>query len=159
MKGPLRWGVILGMAVAVLNLVFAIAGWHQVFVMSFLFLAIAILANATVVVVCLRENAISDAWLNQVKNGLIVGLIGSVIVFFSSILVTVVIFPDYFSEMAMGYREAYVNMGMSEAEVADLVAATANTSSFKSALDGVVGTIITSFVVAAIAGIWIRKTD
>ncbi len=159
MKGPIRWGVILGGAVAVLSFVFGLAGWHRTFEMSFVFLAVAILINVATVVLCLREQASSNGWASQLKNGLIVGLVGSVIIFLTSWLVTTVVFPDYFTEMAAGYREAYANMGLSESEVADLVAATANTSPIKSAFDGVVGTLATSLVVAAIAGLWLRKKD
>jgi len=157
MKGPIRWGVILGGAVAVLSLVFGLVGWHRIYEMSFVFLAIAILINVTTVVLCLRERASSESWLGQVKNGLVVGLVGSVIIFVTSWLVTTVVFPDYFTAMADGYREAYANMGLSEDEVADLVAATAATSPVRSAFDGVVGTMATSLVVAAIAGVWLRN--
>ena len=159
MKGPVRWGVILGGAVAVLSFVFGLAGWHRTFEMSFVFLAIAILINAVTVVLCLRERSTSDPWLGQVKNGLVVGLVGSVIIFFTSWLITAVIFPDYFTEMAAGYRDAYASMGLSDTEVEELVAATANTSPVKSAFNGVVGTMVTSLVVAAIAGVWLRKKD
>ncbi len=65
--------------------------------------------------------------------------------------------PDYFAEMADGYREAYVSMRLSPGDVADLVAATAAVSLIRSAFDGVVGTMATSLVVAAIAGGWLRK--
>jgi len=157
MKGPVRWGVILGGAVAVLNLMFGLVGWHRIYEMSFVFLAIAILINATTVVLCLRERASSDGWLAQVKNGVVVGSVGSVVIFVTSWLVTTVVFPDYFTAMADGYRGVYVNMGLSGDEVADLVAATAATSPVRSAFDGVVGTMATSLVVAAIAGGWLRK--
>lgn len=159
MRGPVRWGVILGGAVAVLSLVFGLAGWHRTYEMSFVFLAIAIPINLATVVLCLRERASSEGWAGQVKNGLVVGLVGSVIIFVSSWLVTTAVFPDYFAEMAEGYREAYVNMGLSEDEVADLVAATAAASPVRSAFDGVVGTMATSLVVAAVAGAWLRKKD
>ena len=159
MKGPIRWGVILGVAVAVLSLVFGWLGWHRTYEMSFVFLAIAILINVTTVVLCVRQRAPSEDWWGQVKNGLIVGLVGSVIVFVSSWLVTTAVFPDYFAEMADGFRRAYLNMGLSEDEVADLVTATAATSPVRSAFDGVVGTMVTSLVVAAVAGVWLRSKD
>lgn len=158
MKGPIRWGVILGGAVAVLSLAFGLFGWHRTYQMAFVFLAIAILINVVTVVLCLRERSSSDGWLAQVRSGLVVGLVGSVIIFVASWLVTAVVFPEYFQEMAEGYRETYVNMGLSADEVADLVTATAATSPVRSAVDGVVGTVATSLVVAAIAGVWLRKT-
>ena len=159
MNVPVRWGVILGGAVAVLSLVFGLVGWHRTYEMSFVFLAIAILINVATVVLCLRQQASSEGWLGQVKNGLVVGLVGSVIIFVASWLVTTAVFPDYFTEMADGYREVYVSMGLTEDEVADLVAATAATSPFRSAFDGVVGTMVTSLIVAAIAGGWLRNKD
>jgi hypothetical protein len=159
MKGPIRWGVILGAAVAVLNLAFGLFGWHRTYEMAFVFLAVAILVNVTTVVLCLRERASSEGWLGQVRNGLVVGLVGSVIIFVASYLVTTAVFPDYFAQMAEGYRDAYVNMGLSEAEVAGQVAATAATSPVRSAVDGVVGTLVTSLLVAAIAGGWLRRKD
>lgn len=159
MKGPVRWGLILGGAVAALSLSFGLAGWHRTYKMSFVFLVIAILINVVTVVLCLRERASSESWLGQVKNGLTVGLVASVIIFVASWLVTTAVFPDYFTEMANGYRETYANMGLSEDEVADLVAATAATSPVRSAFDGVIGTIATSLVVAAIAGVWLRSKD
>ena len=142
-----------------LSLVFGLAGWHRTYEMAFVFLALAIAINAVTVVLCLRERASSEGWPGQVKNGLVVGLVGSVIIFVSSLLVTTVVFPDYFTEMAEGYREAYVNMGLSEDEVAELAAATAAASPVRSAFEGVVGTMMTSLVVAAIAGAWLRKKD
>ena len=159
MKGPVRWGLILGVGVAVLNVVFALAGWHRVYEMTFAFLAAAILLNAVTVVLCLREQAATESWAGQVKNGLIVGLVASVLVFVASYLVTAVVFPDYFAEMAEGYRSTYEQMNLSEAEVNELVAATAATSSSQAAFSGVVGTLGTSLVVAAIAGLWLRKKE
>lgn len=156
---PVRWGVILGGAVAVLSLVFGLAGWHRIYEMSFVFLAVAIPINVVTVVLCLRERASSEGWLGQVKNGLVVGLVGSVIIFVTSWMVTTAVFPDYFREMADGYRETYVGMGLSADEVEDLVTATAATSPIRTAFDGVVGTMATSLIVAAIAGGWLRKKD
>jgi hypothetical protein len=69
------------------------------------------------------------------------------------------VFPDYFTEMADGYRQAYVNMGLSGDEVADLVAATAAASPVRSAFSGVIGTVATSLGVAGIAGGWLRRKE
>ena len=159
MKGPIKWGVILGAGVAVLNLVFGFAGLHRIYSMAFAFIAVAILINLATVIFCLREQAAVNGWASQVVNGLILGIVGSAIIFATSWLITTVVFPDYFAEMAEGYREAYANMGLSEEEIRDTVAATAATSPVRSASDGVVGTMVTSLVAAAVAGIWLRKKE
>ena len=59
--------------------------------------------------------------------------------------------------MAEGYRQTFVDMGMTDEQVDETVAATAATSPLKSAFDGVVGTMVTSLIVAGIAGFWLRK--
>ncbi|MBO6575178.1 MAG: DUF4199 domain-containing protein [Rhodothermales bacterium] len=159
MQANVRWGLVLGASVFVVTLVFALLGWHKTFSMSFAFLAIAIGLNIVAVVQCLRAYGQNATWGGQVLNGLVVGAVASVLIFAGSLLVTTVIFPEYFAEMAEGYRTAYADMGLSEAEVEDLVAATENTSAVRSAFDGVVGTMVTSLLVAAIGGIWIRKKD
>ena len=157
MSAPVRWGVMLGAGVTALNLLFGFAGWHRVYEMSFAFLAAAIVMNIGAIVLCLRARASHDGWGGQMKNAFVLATIASVIIFAGSMVVTTVIFPDYFGEMAEGYREAYVNLGHSPEEVRDLVAATAATSPVRSAVDGVVGTMVTSVVMAAIAGVWLRK--
>lgn len=159
MKGPIRWGLILGLAVGLLGLLFGLAGWHRDYGMSFVYLAVAIAINVLTVVLCLREQAASETWLGQVRNGLVVGLVGAILIFASAWLTSTAVFPDYFAEMAEGYRSAYVEMGHSEAEVEAMVAATAATSPAQSAFSGVVGTMVTSLVVAAVAGGWLRRKD
>ena len=159
MTQPVKWGLVLGAAVAIQNLVFGAAGWHRTFNMSFVFLAIAIALNVLAVVLCLRKTAADTRWLGQLRNGLVLGLVASLVIFASSWLVTSVIFPDYFAEMAEGYRDTYAGMGLSQEEVEELVDATAATSSVRSALEGVMGTLVVSSVVAAIAGVWLRRKD
>ncbi len=157
MKKAVSWGIILGAAVAVVSLLFGLFGWHRTYEMSFVFLAVAISLNVLTVVLCLREGASTESWLSQIKRGVVLGAVASVVIFLSSWLITSVVFPQYFADMAEGYRATFVGMGLSEPEVTQMVAATAATSPIGSALDGVVGTMATSLLVAIIAGAWLRK--
>ena len=159
MQRPIKCGLILGVAVAIQSFVFGAAGWHTTYSMSFVFLAIAIAINVVTVVMCLRETAPERAWGGQLQNGLIVGLVGSVLIFVGSWFVTAVVFPDYFAEMAEGYREAYASMGLAQEAIDESVAGIAATSPVRSAFDGVMGTVVVSLVVAAITGIWVRRED
>lgn len=159
MSEPIKWGLVLGVAVAIQSLIFGAAGWHKTFSMSFVYLAIAIGINVLSVVACLRQTAAGSTWAGQLKNGLVVGMVGSLIIFTSAWLVTTVVFPNYFGEMAEGYREAYERMDMTREAVEEAVAGTAATSPARSAVEGVIGTLVTSLVVAAISGIWLRRKD
>ena len=157
MQPNVRWGLVLGASVFVLNLAFALLGLHQTFSMSFVYLAIAIGINIVAVVQCLRAYSDRATWGGQIMNGLVTGLVASVLIFAGALLVTEVFFPEYFVEMAEGYRSSYEAMGLSETEVEDLVSTTANSSGVQSALSGVIGTLVTSLIVAAVAGFWLRK--
>ena len=159
MQEPVKWGVVLGACVAVQNVAFAAIGWHTAFTMAFVFLVVAIGLNATMVVLCLRATAADNGWTGQLVNGAILGAVGSVLVFASGWLVTAIIFPDYFAEMAEGYRATFVDMGMDPNEIDETVAGLAATSPVRSAMEGAVGTLVTSVVVAAIGGIWLRRKD
>ena len=42
MRPPIKWGLVLGMAVGVENFVFGAAGWHAVYAMAAVFLVLTI---------------------------------------------------------------------------------------------------------------------
>ena len=159
MQAPIKWGLILGIAIAIQTVVFAAAGWHAQYNMAWVWLAIAIALNAAAVVLCLRDTAHERTWGGQLQAGLTVGVIASVLVFVSTWVVTGFIYPDYYQEMADGYRATLMEMDMSQAEVDQSVAALAGTSPVRSGVEGVVGTMVVSLVVAAGVGIWLRKRD
>lgn len=157
MTPAVRWGVALGVAVAVVQVVFALAGWHRSYDMAAVFLAVVVPLNVIAVLLSLRRTASTTGWVGQVRNAAVLGAVASVIVFVGSWIVSGVMIPDYFDQMAEGYRSAYVARGLSDTEVEELVRATAATSPVRSAFDGVVGTLATSLIVGALAGIWLRR--
>ena len=81
------------------------------------------------------------------------------LVFVSTWLVTGIVFPDYYVDMAEGYRETFEATGMSQEALDESVAGLATTSPVRSALEAVAGTMAVSLLTAAITGIWVRKKD
>ncbi len=159
MRSAVKWGLLLGFAVGLQNLLFGVAGWHTIYSMVLVYLAIAIVLNVVAVVWCLRETAAEASWWGQLRNGLVIGLASSVLIFASAWLVAAVIFPDYFVEMAEGYRAAYAETDVPQEEVEEILRGVAETSPVRSAFEGVAGTMVVSVVTAAIAGIWVRRRD
>lgn len=157
MSQPVRWGLLLGAAVALQNFVFGAAGWHKSATMPIVYLVIAISLNVVAVVLCLRQTAGDAGWLGQLLRGLVLGAVASVLVFASSWLVSAVIFPDYFAEMAAGYREDLSKTDMPPAAIETTVAGVAATSPVRSALEGVAGTFGISLLAAAVSGFWLRR--
>ncbi len=157
MNHAVKWGLGLGAAVGLQNFVFGAAGWHTSATAPIVYLVIAIGLNVAAVVFCLRRTAADTGWAGQLLHGLALGAVASVLVFASSWLVSAVVFPDYFAEMAAGYREDLSQTDMPPAEIDEMVAGIAATSPVRSAFEGVAGTLGTSLLAAAVGGIWLRR--
>ena len=157
MSSPVKWGLILGISVGVLGFVFAAAGLHENPPMASLFVLLAIVINVTVIILALRETRDEATWARQLVNGVIIGAIGAVIIFTSSFVMTTVVFPEYYDEMLAGMAEMLAASGLPKAEAEAQLAALQEVTPAASAAQGAFGTIITSIVVAAIGGFFLRK--
>ena len=156
-QAPVKWGLIFGVAVGVQNVIFAMAGWHKVYDKAFVYLAIAIAINVTAVVMCLRKTAARSSWAAQLGNGLVLGLVASAIIFASTWLVTAIIFPDYFVDMAEGYRSVYSLAELEWATTQERLAGVAAMSPVRSAAENTIGAMVVSLLTSAVAGIWLRR--
>ena len=157
MSRPIKWGLILGAAITLLTLVFAVAGWQSNYNLAFVWLALAIGINTVVIVLCLRETASDRAWAGQLGAGLLVGLVGSVIIFVATWFITGVAFPDYYLDMAEGYRTTFEASAMSPSDIETSVAQLAGTSAVRSSFEAVAGTMAVSAIASAVTAIWVRK--
>ena len=153
MSIPVRYGLILGIVVSVINLALPALGLHTNMGMSAVFLVIVIVINIAVVILALRETAASANYGGQVMNGLVLGAVGGVIVFVGSWVTTSVVFPNYMAEVMEATRETLASFGI---PAEDIDAQLATGSSVDSAFQGALGTLVTSVVVAAITGIFKR---
>ena len=157
MRTAIRAGVLLGVLTVVWTFVMGFTGWYKDPVMLNLFFLV-ILLEVGIVIWALRKTAPSAAWGGQVLNGLVLSLVAGVIIFAGSLLFTTVAFPTYFSDLQATQAQMLKAAGMSEAEIQSQVAASAALQTpFMNALSGVIGTVVTGVVVAAIAGVFLRK--
>ena len=155
MEIPVRYGVVLGVVVGALGFAFAILGLHTNATAPTWFVAAAIIINVVIVVLATQRTAPESNWRGQVLNGLVLGLVGAAIIFLSSWVMTALVFPDYYTEFADAARQRAVAAGLSAAEIEAQVAMATGTP-VGSAFMGALGTVITSVVVAAIAGFFKR---
>ena len=157
MSIPIRAGVLLGVLCVFWTFVMGFTGWYKDPVMLNLFFLV-ILLEVGIVIWALRKTAASATWGGQVVNGLVLSLVASVIIFAGSLFFTTVAFPDYFTELQSAQTQMLKTQGLSEADIKMQVAAAAALQTpFINALTGVIGTVVTGVVVAAIAGAFLRK--
>ncbi len=155
MNMPVKYGLVLGVIVAAMGFALATLGLHTNEMAPTGFVIAAIIINVVIVVLAVRRMAPGSNWLQQVQNGLVLGLAGAVIIFLGSWVMTALVFPNYYTEFAEAARARAVAGGLSAAEIEAAVAMATGTS-VGSAFSGALGTVITSVVVAGIAGFFNR---
>ena len=155
MEIPVRYGIVLGVIVGAMGFAFAILGLHTSETAPMWFVIAAIIINVVIVVLATQRTAPHSNWGHQVLNGLVLGVVGAAIIFLSSWVMTAVVFPDYYAEFAEAARQHAVAAGLSAAEIEEAVAMSSGTP-VGTAFSGASGTVITSVVVAAIAGYFKR---
>ena len=157
MSVPIRAGVLLGVLCVMWTFVMGFTGWYKDPVMLNLFFLV-ILLEIGIVIWALRKTAPAAAWGGQILNGLVLSLVASAIIFAGSLAFTTVAYPNYFTEIQAVQAEMLKSAGMSEAEIkTQLAAAAAMQTPLMNALTGVIGTVVTGVLVAAIAGAFWRK--
>jgi hypothetical protein len=154
---PIRAGALLGVLCVVWTFVMGITGWYKDPVLLNLFFLV-ILLEIGIVIWALRKTAPAATWGGQIVNGLVLSLVASAIIFAGSLLFTTVAFPTYFADIQAAQTEMLKAAGMSEADIrTQLAASAAMQTPFMNAINGVIGTVVTGALVAAIAGAFLRK--
>jgi len=157
MSIPIRAGVLLGVLCVCWTFVMGFTGWYKDPVMLNLFFLVIPL-EIGIVIWALRKTAAGATWGRQVVNGLLLSLVASVIIFAGSLLFTTVAFPNYFNDIQAAQAEMLKSAGMSADQInSQVAAAAAMQTPFMNAISGVIGTVVTGVVVAAIAGAFLRK--
>lgn len=158
MSIPIRAGVLLGVLCVAWTFVMGFTGWYKDPVMLNLFFLVVLL-EIGIVIWALRKTAATATWGGQIVNGLVVSVVASVIIFAGSLLFTTVAFPSYFTDLQAAHAGMLKSSGMAEAEIqSSLAASAAMQTPLMNALSGVIGTVVTGVIVAAIAGaVWRKK--
>jgi Zn-dependent membrane protease YugP len=157
MNVPIRAGILLGVLCVGWTFVMGFTGWYKDPVMLNLFFLVVPL-EIGIVIWALRKTAAVSTWGGQVVNGLVLSAVAGVIIFAGSLLFTTVAFPNYFTDIQAAQTEMLKSTGLPEAEIqAQIAAAAAMQTPFINAITGVIGTVVTGLVVAAIAGAFWRK--
>ncbi|MCY4095632.1 MAG: DUF4199 family protein [Gammaproteobacteria bacterium] len=151
----IKYGLLLGVIVAAFGFLLGLLGLHTNQMAPFGFVIVAIIVNLVIVVLAVRRLASTSTWVQQLVNGLVLGTVAAVIVFLSSWLMTAIVIPDYYAEFAEAARVRAVAGGLTADEIEAAVAMATGTS-VGSAFQGALGTVITSVVVAGIAGMFNR---
>lgn len=156
MNPILSAGVLIGVLCGIWTFVMGFTGWYKDPTLAILFLPAVIIIEVVGLYWGLKQTAAQGrAYLGQVLAGAMMSTIAGVIVIASSLLFTMVAFPDYFQELEAMQREMLAEAGRSSAEIEEAVQASTSTP-MGQAMAGFIGTLVTGVLVSAIIAIWVR---
>ena len=149
-------GVLIGLLCGAWTFVMGFTGWYKDPALTLLFLPAVIIIEVAGLYWGLRQTAAQGrVYAGQVVAGAMMSTIAGVIVICSSLLFTMVAFPDYFQELEAMQRQLLAKAGSSPAEI-DAAVQSSATTPMGQALAGFVGTLVTGIIVSAVIAIWVR---
>lgn len=150
-------GIWLGVLCVVWMLVMGFTGWYKHPTLLNLFYLVIVIEGG-VLVWGLRQTAATTGYGGQVGKGTAMAAVGAVVIFFGSLLFTVVLFPNYFEELRTIQGEMLRAQGRTEAEIeAAANLARAFQTPLPNAILGSVMTVLTGLVESLIIAIFVRK--
>jgi hypothetical protein len=157
MHPTIRGGFLLGACVAAWTLVMATTGWYKQPGLLFLFWLVVPIQVA-ILLSFLRLSAPTTGYGRQVWIGVSISLLGSMLIFANSYYLTTVQLPHYFQDMEALGRQLMAKQGFSPAQIEAAVRAQAPMQRpLPTAMAGAIGTVLTGFLTAMVAAVWLRK--
>jgi len=157
MPPTLRAGLILGLSVAAWSLVMGLTGWFKhpsLWILSWLVVPMQI----GILLWTLRNLAPTTGYGRQVWNGVSSSLLGSMIIYAASLLLTTLVFPHYFQDLEALGRQIMARQGLSPAQIEAAVRAQAPMQTPRaSAMAAAIGTVVTGFFTSVVAAAWLRR--
>ncbi len=150
-------GVLIGVLCGAWTLVMGITGWYKDPVMLNAFFFVIALEVGGLIWGLRKTAAEGRSYGGQIVAGTMMTVIAGVIIMGFSLLFTMVLFPNYFTELQDAYRHILRQQGKTEAEIAEAVRRSmAGVTPMGQAVQGFVGTFITGILASAVIAIFAR---
>ncbi|MEO6213451.1 MAG: DUF4199 domain-containing protein [Vicinamibacterales bacterium] len=157
MNPILAAGLLIGVLCGVWTFVMGLTGWYKDPVMLNAFFLVIVIEIGGLIWGLRRTAAEGRTYSGQVVAGTLISIVAGVVIIGSSLLFTMVVYPDYFIELNAAQRELMQRAGRSEAEIAAAIDAAATMQTpMSQAMAGFFGTFVTGVVASAIIAVWIR---
>jgi hypothetical protein len=157
MNTILKAGIVLGVLVEIWTYLMGFTGWYKDPALMNLFWVVIAIQIAVLMWALKRTAAEGRGWGGQVGAGTLISLIAGVFVIVGSLIFTMVVFPNYFTELAAVQEQMLRTAGQTEEQIRQTMEMTAKTSTpMLQALFGFLGTVITGIVVSMIIGAFVK---
>ncbi|MCE1230051.1 MAG: DUF4199 domain-containing protein [Firmicutes bacterium] len=159
MNATLQGGLILGLSVAAWSYLMGLTGWYRDPAKAALFWMV-IPIQIFIVVWTLQRTAPRYGYARQVVQGVALSVIASLLIFGASLLLTTVIFPDYFKDLEALGRLKMAEHGLSPTEIEKVIRESASRQRpLPQAFAGVLGTWVTGLVTSLVTAVFYRRKD
>jgi hypothetical protein len=157
MGSAVKWGIILALAVTIINPIWVLAGMHTSMPAQTGYLALVIVLNLVAVILALTETASSNGYGAQLASGLVLGVVGGIIIFLTSFVMLSFVFPEMVPEQIAAFKAFYEAQELDEATKQLMISALDSVTPFSQAFQGAMGTLFTSLIFGAISAAFLRK--
>ena len=157
MNTILKAGIVLGVLIEVWTYLMGFTGWYKDPSLMNLFWVVIAIQIAVLMWALKRTASEGRGFGGQVGAGTLISLIAGVFVIVGSLVFTMVVFPNYFTELAAIQEQMLRTAGQSEDMIKQTMEMTARTSTpVIQACFGFLGTFFTGIIVSMIIGAFVK---
>ena len=158
MNPILSAGILIGVLCGLWTFVMGFTGWYKDLVMHRAFFFVILIEIGGLIWGLRKTAAQGRTYLGQIVAGTLMAVVAGVVIICSSLLFTMVAFPDYFTELEAVQRQILQSQGRSAAEIDQTVSASAAMNTpMGQAIGGFIGTLVTGIIASAIIAIFVRR--
>jgi hypothetical protein len=157
MNPILRAGVAIGVLCSAWMFVMGFTGWYKNPVLANAFFLVIAIEVGGLLWGLRRTAAEGRPYVGQIVDGTLMAIVAGVLIVASSLVFTMVAFPDYFHEREQVQRQELAAEGRTAAEIETAIAGgRAAETPMANAMAGFIGTLITGILASAVIAIWTR---
>jgi hypothetical protein len=157
MSITLKTGIAIGVATFLWTLVMGVTGWYLDPVLLNLFFLV-VLFEMALLAWGLRQTAATQTYGRQVLTGTAMAAVAAPIIFIGSLIFTMILFPNYFTDIREVSRQMLQQQGASPEVIQQQVdAASAAGTPLINAVTGAIATIVTGAIASAAIAVFFRK--
>jgi hypothetical protein len=151
-------GVAIGALCGLWTFVMGFTGWYRDPAMAKAFIIPVVLIEIVGLIWGLRRTAAEGRpYVGQIVDGTLMAVVAGVIIIASSLIFTMVAFPDYFAELEAAQRRLLVEQGRTPGEIEEAIrAGQTSATPMANAMAGFIGTLVTGILASAVIAIWVR---
>ena len=151
-------GLSIGVLCGVWTFVMGFTGWYKDPVMLWTFFLVVLIEIGGLIWGLRQTAAEGRTYGGQVVAGTLMAVVAGVVIIGSSLLFTMVAFPDYFAELEAAQRQMLQAQGQTPEQIeAAIEAGKTSATPMANAMSGFLGTLVTGILASAVIALFVRR--